>query len=360
MPTPVSALDYDLPRELIAQEPLPRRDASRLLVLRRSDSSIEHRAFRDVLEYLAPGDVLVLNDTRVFPARIFGVRTMTSGKVEGLLVERLRDNTWQMMLRSGGKLRQGERIAFGPARVEAALRRKLDDGTWHVDFRGVDPLDLARDHGLPPVPPYIRRTQEDERAKSVDAERYQTVYARELGAVAAPTAGLHFTRDLLAAVARKDVEVLSVTLHVGLGTFLPVKTPTLEEHPMHAEPFHVSADVCRRLASAARERRRIVAVGTTVARVLESLPAIAPSPAQADLPLPLPPAGVSGRTDLFIYPPCRFRLVGALLTNFHLPRSTLLALVAAFAGLDLVLSAYREAIARRYRFYSYGDAMLIL
>ena len=340
--------DYELPVELIAQEPAAKRDESRLMVLTRDSSGIEHRHFREIGTYVGAGDVLVLNDTRVIRARLFGVRSATSGKVEGLLVEPMDGGAWRMMLKSGGKLLAEERVQWTPRRVEATLVEKAEDGTWRVDFGGVDTLELAAAYGKAPVPPYIRRATEDARSEEVDAERYQTVYAREAGAIAAPTAGLHFTKALLGELGEAGVEIVKVTLHVGLGTFLPVKTEELEEHPMHSERYHVTGEAVAALRRAREEGRRIVAVGTTSARVLESIELGQDSGEQ------------SGRTDLFIYPPYRWRAVDALITNFHLPRSTLLALVAAFAGRERVLAAYSEAIRVGYRFYSYGDAMLIL
>ena len=349
MPTPIADYDYCLPSERIAQEPVTPRDSARLMVLHRETGAREHVRVRDVLEYLVPGDILVLNDTRVFPARLFGIRRETSGKIEGLLVEPRGAGCWRMMLKSGGKLRVGEKLAFADKSVEAVIVAKLEsDGTCIVDFHDADVLDLAARVGVPPVPPYIRRGRDDPRSRSLDLERYQTVYARDAGAIAAPTAGLHFTDELLERVRNAGVEILAVTLHVGLGTFLPVKTDTLEAHPMHSERYAASARVIERIAMARHESRRIIAVGTTTVRTLESL--------SCDPPF----ADVSGETDLFIYPPYDFRVVDALMTNFHLPRSTLLALVSAFASRETIFNAYQDAIDKHYRFYSYGDAMLIL
>jgi len=349
MPTPMADYDYHLPPERIAQEPATPRDSARLLVLHRDRGRREHVRVGDILEYLVAGDVLVLNDTRVFPARLFGVRRETSGKIEGLLLEPRDAGCWRMMLKSGGKLRVGEKLAFADKSAEAVIVAKLEaDGTYVVDFRETDVLDLAAGFGVPPVPPYIRRERDDPRSRTLDLARYQTVYAKHIGAVAAPTAGLHFTDELLDRVSKAGVEILAVTLHVGLGTFLPVKTDTLEAHPMHAERYSVSARVIERIGKAKSESRRVIAVGTTSARTLESLSYEPPF------------ADVCAETDLFIYPPYDFRVVDALVTNFHLPRSTLLALVSAFADRETILDAYRDAVDREYRFYSYGDAMLIL
>ena len=349
MSTPMTDYDYPLPPERIAQEPATPRDSARLLVLHRDTGRRDHVHVRDLLEYLVPGDVLVLNDTRVFPARLFGVRRETSGKIEGLLIEPCRAGRWRMMLKSGGKLRLGEKLAFRDKSVEAVIVDKLEaDGTYIVDFHDTDVLDLAATFGVPPVPPYIRRERDDPRSRTLDLARYQTVYAKHTGAVAAPTAGLHFTDELLDRMSKAGVEILAVTLHVGLGTFLPVKTDTLEAHPMHAERYFASARIIERIAKAKEESRRVIAVGTTSARTLESLSYEPPF------------ADVCAETDLFIHPPYAFRVVDVLMTNFHLPRSTLLALVSAFADRETILNAYREAVEKEYRFYSYGDAMLIL
>lgn len=349
MPTPIEEYDYHLPPDLIAQEPASPRDHARLFVLDRATGKREHRRVRDLPDYLVSGDVLVVNDTRVFPARLFGQRRATSGKIEGLLIERVQGSLWRMMLKSGGKLRAGERVCFAHRAVEVALVEKDEhDGTWVVDFHDADALNVAERFGVPPVPPYIHRDREDPRSRTLDREAYQTVFAHETGAIAAPTAGLHFTEGLLARMDAAGVERVTVTLHVGMGTFLPVKTATLEEHPMHSERFHMTADAGGRIAAAKAQGRRVIAVGTTSTRVLETLSFQPPFREER------------GETDLFIMPPYAFRNVDVLMTNFHLPKSTLLALVAAFAGRETVLDAYREAVERGYRFYSYGDAMLIL
>jgi len=350
--------DYDLPDELIAQTPAPQRDESRLLVLHRHTGMIEHRVFRDILNFLAHGDLLVLNDSRVIPARLRGRATKTGGKFEILLLEQLERNLWQALVRPAKRARIGMQITVSNnigTEATAEIVAKERAGQCLVRFTNVQDIAGVLDRlGDVPLPPYIRRA----RAKSLpeDRTRYQTVYARADGSVAAPTAGLHFTETLLEQVKAKGVEVRFVTLHIGLGTFAPVRATKLEAHRMHDERYELSPETAAAINEAKKTSRRVVAVGTSTVRVLESVASetgglLAPG---------------TGRTSLFIYPPFRFKVVDALITNFHLPRSTLLMLVSAFAapgqttGRDLILRAYREAIALRYRFYSYGDAMLIL
>jgi S-adenosylmethionine:tRNA ribosyltransferase-isomerase len=323
----VADFDFHLPAELIAQEPLPRRDASRLLVLRRATGAVEHRRFPDLLDYLGPGDALVINDTRVLPARLVARRS-TGARVEFLMV-----GPGEALARPARRARPGERYELGPDAWVEVLAREGE--AVRVALHGEDVL---RRHGSVPLPPYVR-------ARLDDPERYQTVYARHEGSAAAPTAGLHFTPELLDAARARGVEVVRVTLHVGLGTFAPVRADAVEDVRLHAEWHRVTPEAAAAIGAA----RRVVAVGTTVTRTLEAR------------------AGEDGRvrpgegwTDLFISPGHRFRVVGALLTNFHLPRSTLLMLVSAFAGRERVLAAYREAVRERYRFFSFGDAMLIL
>lgn len=313
----VQAFDYSLPPELIAQEPLPRRDGSRLLVLRR-DGGLEHRRFPDLVEYLS-GRTVFLNDTRVFPARLI-LHRMTGGKVEALLVRRLGDRRWHALLDTSRKLRVGERLKAGD-RLHAAIAGK-DEDKWVLEFEG-EP-DLGR-LGRAPLPPYIRRP-----ARESDLERYQTVYAAQEGSIAAPTAGLHFTPEILARLATRRV-----TLHVGVGTFKPVKCENVEDHRMEPEYYEIPDP----------PEGQVAAVGTTTCRALETWARTGER---------------SGWTSLFIYPPFEFKAVSALVTNFHLPKSTLLMLVSAFAGRERILAAYEEAIRERYRFFSYGDAMLIL
>jgi S-adenosylmethionine:tRNA ribosyltransferase-isomerase len=350
--------DYDLPPELIAQTPAQRRDGSRLLVLHRDTGEIEHRGFADLPAYLQAGDILALNDSRVIPARLRGENPKTGGRFELLLLEETSVNHWWAMMRPGKRARVGTEIvildnAGRRSPVSAVVIATNDEGHRQLRFSGPENI-VARldDLGETPLPPYIVRNEARELPE--DRERYQTVFAQPPGSVAAPTAGLHFTTELLDRIRGQGVEVCLLTLHVGLGTFGPVKAETLSGHVMHEERFNISADTARRLSDATRQARRVVAVGTTTVRLIETLAhhgGIRPG---------------SGTTRIFIHPPFEFKAVGALLTNFHLPRSTLLMLVSAFAapgrteGRDLVLSAYAEAVRQRYRFYSYGDAMLIV
>jgi len=326
MSASVSDYDYELPADLIAQRPLARRDASRMMVLRRDAQSIEHRQFSELPTFIAPGDLLVLNDTRVVPARRFS----DDGTIEFLFTERLAKNRWRSLVKPGRKMRIGDSTTISGVRGE--VESLFADGTRAIVFD--HDIDLHRG-GVLPLPPYIDRA-----AESDDADRYQTIFAKESGSVAAPTAGLHFTSELLAKLPHAFL-----TLHVGTGTFRPVQVENIDEHPMHAERFSVSDDFVQRVNCA----ERVIAVGTTSVRVLET---IAAKPGRIE--------ARCGATDIFIRPPFQFRVVDALLTNFHLPRSTLLMLVSAFAGPQLVLRAYQEAINERYRFYSYGDCMLIL
>jgi S-adenosylmethionine:tRNA ribosyltransferase-isomerase len=353
-----SDFHYDLPPELIAQSPAARRDASRLLVLNRAAARIEHRRFSDLLDYLRPGDALILNDSRVIPARLRGRKSGTSGEIEVLLAEECAVNDWWVMLKPGKRVRAGTHIQFhrpdgSPAHIGATVRAKSDAGLCRLEFTGAPDLrDVLDGLGEVPLPPYIARPAGP---SADDRARYQTIFARPPGSVAAPTAGLHFTREFLDQVRAMGIRVGFVTLHVGLGTFAPVKVENVAEHRMHEEDFDLPAETVDLVQATRRRGGRIVAVGTTTVRVLESVVA-----REGEL------TPGRGRTRIFIYPPFRFRVVDALLTNFHLPESTLLMLVAAFAapgedrGRELVLSAYRTAVAEQYRFFSYGDAMLVL
>jgi S-adenosylmethionine:tRNA ribosyltransferase-isomerase len=332
--------DYDLPPELIAQEPLSQRDRCRLLVLDRASGQLLHRQFADLPDLLRPGDLLVLNDSRVLPARLIGNKP-TGGRVEVLLTRRLDPERWLGLTRPG--LRPGQSVGFANGLGVVAMAEAAD-GQRELRFdRSGAALDAAiHDVGTLPVPPYVRKPL-------ARPEEYQTVYARAEGSLAAPTAGLHFTPALLDHVRVRGIATAFLTLHVGLGTFRPVKTERLEQHLMHAEWFRLTPDVAEQINRARADGRRVVAVGTTVVRTLESI---------ADERGRVRPT--EGETSLFITPGFTFRCVDALITNFHLPRSTLLMLVSAFAGRETILAAYREAIARGYRFYSFGDAMLIL
>jgi S-adenosylmethionine:tRNA ribosyltransferase-isomerase len=346
----ISDFDFDLPDELIAQEPPGERGSSRLLVLNRSTGVLTHTTFPLLGNYLRAGDLLVLNDTRVFPARLLGHRVPSGGAVECLLMSRLEGDQWDALMHPGQKLHPGARVTFerNGARIEGEVVAQHFHGRRTVRLWTTDdtPIDEAIDRiGHMPLPPYIKREDRDS-----DRERYQTVYARERGSIAAPTAGLHFTEALLADLAARGIERTAVTLHVGYGTFKPVRAERVEEHTVDPERFTVSTEAAAALTRARREGRRIIAVGTTTARALESLDVRGDGA--------IAPAG--GDTRLFIHPGHQFGVVGGLITNFHLPKSSLLMLVAALAGRDAVIGAYREAVQRGYRFYSYGDAMLVL
>ena len=352
--------DYSLPPELIAQTPAAQRDQARLLVLCRADGRMAHRSFRDLLDYLCVGDVLVLNNSRVISARLRGTKAGSGGQTEVLLLEENAVNDWWVMLRPGKRVRADTTIVFlnrGGQRTEvnAQVVEKDHEGHCRLRFSGTANITEALPSlGEVPLPPYIIRETPSDNVD--DRARYQTVYAQPPGSVAAPTAGLHFTKTLLEEIRSRGVHVCFLTLHVGLGTFAPVKAEKLEEHVMHEERFELSAATAETINEAKRTNHRIIAVGTTSLRVLESVAAAN----QGRL------VEGCGRTGIFIYPPCSFMLADALITNFHLPQSTLLMLVSAFAapgqtrGRELILSAYAEAIRERYRFYSYGDAMLIL
>jgi S-adenosylmethionine:tRNA ribosyltransferase-isomerase len=345
----VSDFDFELPDELIAQTAAPRGE-SRLLVLDRGSGRIVHTAIHELPSYLRRGDVLVVNDTRVFPARLLGRRVPSGGTVECLLLGRLDADRWDALMHPGQKLRVGEHVAFGaPPRLlhgEILERKYYGRRTIRLRTDSQDDVEALVDElGHVPLPPYIKRADRAE-----DRERYQTVYARVRGSVAAPTAGLHFTGEILHAIEARGVERADITLHVGYGTFKPVRGDDVEAHEVDAEAYEITEQAASIINRALDDGRRVVAVGTTTTRALESAVAIGTGRIQ-------PGREVTG---LFIYPGYTFRVVGALLTNFHLPRSSLLMLVAAFAGREPVLAAYREAIERRYRFYSYGDAMLIL
>ncbi len=355
-----SDFDFSLPPELIAQSPAPARDQSRLLVLQRATQKLAHRFFPDLLDYLRPGDVLVLNNSRVIPARLRGVNASTGGQFEILLLEENSTNDWWVMLRPGKRARVGTEIILrDTASKSTGIRAKVvatnDEGHRRLEFSGTPSIRDALDAlGEIPLPPYIERKNSADLAD--DKIRYQTVYAAPPGSVAAPTAGLHFTEVLLEKIRVLGVRACFVTLHVGLGTFAPVKDESLAGHVMHEERYEVGEETTRLVNEAKTVGNRVIAVGTTSVRVLESVAAQHHGKIVSG----------SGRTRIFIYPPYRFQIVDVLLTNFHLPRSTLLMLVSAFAspgvttGRDLVLSAYAEAIRERYRFFSYGDAMLLI
>ena len=342
----VSLFDYHLPEELIAQYPLSKRDESRLMVLNRSTKDIQHATFAQLPEFLSPGDLMVLNNTKVIPARLIGRKERTDSKVEILLLSPCkREGLWEALIKRSIRIRPGTRVIFGDGRLVAKVLDKTEAQGRLIQFEhNGDLRGLLKEIGRPPLPPYIKREAEDS-----DRERYQTIYAKENGAVAAPTAGLHFTKALFARMKTKNIKTVELTLHVGLGTFQPVRVENVEEHDLHAESLEVTSEVARQINETKTSGGKIVAVGTTAVRALES------SVDDSDHVLPR-----SGSTNVFIYPGYKFRVVDALVTNFHLPRSTLLMLVSAFAGREFVMEAYREAVKKRYRFYSYGDAMLIL
>jgi len=340
----VSEFDYELPKELIAKFPAEPRDSSRLLVLNRRTGQIEHRIFRDIVNYLKPGDVLVLNDTKVIPARLYG-ELPTGGKVELLLIRQVEPSVWEVMARPARKLKPGKEIIFD-SELTGEVLAYVGEGRRLVKFRlpeGKEFMEKLDEIGHIPLPPYVEREETPE-----DRVKYQTVFARREGSVAAPTAGLHFTPELLKQLKEMGIIIKTVTLHVGPGTFKPVKVERVEEHEMDYETYSVPPETAQEINRAKREGRRVIAVGTTVVRTLES----------AASKEGLVKSG-EGITNLFIYPGYRFKVIDALITNFHLPRSTLLMLVSAFAGKEKVLNAYREAVKMGYRFYSFGDAMFI-
>ena len=346
----VSDFDFDLPADLIAQSPPAQRGTSRLLVLRKDNGRIEHTAVSHLPEFLHKGDLLVVNDSRVFPARLLGARVPSGGAVECLLLSNLDDGLWDALLHPGQKLKPGSLVVFGtpPHDVHGEILERHFQGRrtirlWTGDGSAIeDAIDVI---GHVPLPPYIKRSDEPS-----DRDRYQTVYARERGSIAAPTAGLHFTPELLASLDEHGIERASITLHVGYGTFQPLRVSHVEAHTADRERFSISESAAEAINRAKREKRRIIAVGTTTTRALEGA-------ARAGRGVISPQ---SSWTDLFIYPGFEFQIVDGLMTNFHLPQSSLLMLVSAFAGRETILAAYREAVLRTYRFYSYGDAMLIL
>ncbi|MGI6344229.1 MAG: tRNA preQ1(34) S-adenosylmethionine ribosyltransferase-isomerase QueA [Bacillota bacterium] len=341
--TRINDYDFDLPPELIAQVPLPVRDQSRLLVLHQEDSSIEHRRFYEIGDYLRPGDCLVLNDTRVLPARLFGQKVGGAAEIEVVLLHQLSLNDWEVLVRPGRRVRIGTEISFGNGELTARVLDTTPAGGRLLRFFSEAPfLEVLDRLGQMPLPPYIH-------AKLEDGERYQTVYAHDPGSAAAPTAGLHFTPELLEELQGRGIRLAKLTLHVGLGTFRPVKVENIEEHQMHSEYYLLPPEAAKQINATKAAGGRVIAVGTTSARTLETV-------GRTGLPL----QAESGWTDIFIYPGFQFQVLDGLLTNFHLPKSTLIMLVSALAGRERVLAAYQEAIRQRYRFFSFGDAMLII
>jgi len=338
----VKDFDFDLPQELIAQHPLQKRDESRLMVVNKSSSVIEHKRFKNIIDYLNPGDCLVLNDTRVLPARLIGVKEGTGGKMEFLLLKRIDVNHWETLVKPGKKAKIGAWFNFGDGQLKAQVISISEGGSRIVKFEFVGIFEEVLDKlGEMPLPPYITEKLED-------SERYQTVFSKQVGSAAAPTAGLHFTEDLLLQIKAKGIHLAFVTLHIGLGTFRPVKAEKVEDHEMHSEYYVLSSETADIINNTKQKGGRIIAVGTTSNRTLES---IANEKGLVE--------EKSGWTDIFIYPGYKFKIVDALITNFHLPESTLIMLVSAFAGQNLVMSAYDMAVKEKYRFFSFGDAMFL-
>lgn len=334
--------NYDLPEKLIAQDPLEDRSSSRLMVLHKDTGRIEHKIFRDIIDYINPGDCLVINDTKVIPARLMGIKEDTGAAIEVLLLKRNVDDVWECLVKPGKKARTGARIIFGEGLLVGEIVDVIEDGNRMIKFHYEGIFEEILDKlGQMPLPPYITH-------KLQDKNRYQTVYAKNEGSAAAPTAGLHFTKELLEKIKEKGVNVVSITLHVGLGTFRPVKVDKIEEHRMHTETFNISKEAADTINRTRAAGGRVIAVGTTSCRTLESA-------AADDGTIP----ARSGDTDIFIYPGYKFKAIDCLITNFHLPESTLIMLVSALAGRDNIMNAYETAVKERYRFFSFGDAMFI-
>lgn len=334
---------YELPQELIAQTPLEPRDSSRLMILNKSDGSIEHKIFRDIIDYLNPGDCLILNDTRVIPARIYGVKEETGAVVEFLLLNQRENNVWECLCKPGKRAKIGTKFVFGEGIVKCDVIDVTDDGNRiiHFDCDSKKIYNILDKIGKMPLPPYITEELKD-------GERYQTVYSRELGSAAAPTAGLHFTNELLSRIKEKGVKIGYVTLHVGLGTFRPVKVEDVTKHKMHSEHYHISKETADLINETKKKGGRVISVGTTSTRTLESVATKNGCICEDE-----------DNTSIFIYPGYKFKCIDALITNFHLPESTLIMLVSALAGYNNIMNAYNIAVKEKYRFFSFGDAMFI-
>ncbi|HLV09324.1 MAG TPA: tRNA preQ1(34) S-adenosylmethionine ribosyltransferase-isomerase QueA [Halanaerobiales bacterium] len=338
----VDKFDYELPEKLIAQVPEDKRDESRLMILNRKNGDIKESIFKEIIRFLNPGDLLVLNDSKVLPARLYGEKEGTGTMIEVLLLNEIAQDRWEVLVKPGKRVKKGVEIIFGEGKLMARILDYTDFGGRIIQFTYKGNFDkILNKLGELPLPPYIK-------CKLDKPERYQTVYARERGSVAAPTAGLHFTDSLLKDIQERGIEIAYITLHVGLGTFRPVRTERIEEHKMHSEYYELDLNNARKIRETRKKGRRVIAVGTTVARTLEAV-----SAEQGDI------ISANGWTDVFIYPGYNFKVIDGLITNFHLPRSTLLMLVSAFAGRKRILSAYNKAIKEKYRFYSLGDAMFI-
>ena len=338
----VSEFNYNLPEELIAQVPLEKRDESRLMILDREKQTIEHKVFKDILDYLQPGDCLVRNNTKVIPARIYGKKE-TGAHVEFLLLNNIEGDIWESIVRPGNKLHVGTKVIFGEGLLEAEILDVMPGGTRKVEFHYNGIFNEILDQiGLMPLPPYIHEELKDN-------DRYQTVYAKYEGSAAAPTAGLHFTKELLEKIEQKGIDIANVTLHVGIGTFRPVKEDTVEAHEMHSEHFYIKQEDCDKINKAKKNGKRVIAVGTTSCRVLETIANQEDGTVEP----------IENDTQIFIYPGYKFKCIDGLITNFHLPQSTLLMLVSALAGKDYIMKSYNEAVKEKYKFFSFGDAMFI-
>ena len=338
----VTEFDYDLPEELIAQVPIEKRDESRLMILNRKEQTIEHKVFKDIIDYLEPGDCLVRNNTKVLPARLYGKKE-TGAHVEFLLLNRIEGDIWECIVRPGNKLHVGAKVIFGDGLLEAEVLDTMPGGTRKVQFKYQGIFNEILDQiGLMPLPPYIHEELKEN-------DRYQTVYAKYEGSAAAPTAGLHFTEELLKKIEEKGVKIANVTLHVGIGTFRPVKEENIEDHDMHSEHFYIKQEDVDKINETKKAGKRVIAVGTTSCRVLETIASEEDGTVKA----------TEGETKIFIYPGYKFKCIDGLITNFHLPQSTLLMLVSALAGREYILKAYNEAVKEKYKFFSFGDAMFI-
>lgn len=338
----VSDFDYELPQELIAQVPIKDRSAARLMVLDRKNKTIEDKIFKDILDYLQPGDCLVRNNTKVIPARLYGIKEETGVHIEFLLLKRIEGDIWEVMVHPGRRLKIGTKVIFGDGLLKAEILEMMEGGNRKVKFEYDGIFNEILDQiGLMPLPPYIKEKLEDK-------SRYQTVYAKYEGSAAAPTAGLHFTEELLEKIKEKGVEIANVTLHVGIGTFRPVKVENIEEHDMHSEHYYIKHEDAEKINNTKKNGGRIIAVGTTSCRVLESVADENGFVKETE-----------GDTSIFIYPGYKFKCIDCLITNFHLPESTLIMLVSALAGKEYIMSSYKHAVEERYHFFSFGDAMFI-
>lgn len=338
----VSEFNYNLPEELIAQVPIKNRDMSRLMVLERKNKTIEDKIFKDILDYLKPGDCLVRNNTKVLPARLYGVKEETGANIEFLLLKRIEGDTWETMVHPGRRLKPGTKVIFGDGLLKAEVLEILEGGNRkvHFEYKGIF-NEILDQIGLMPLPPYIHESLKEK-------DRYQTVYAKYEGSSAAPTAGLHFTDELLEKIKEKGIEIANVTLHVGIGTFRPVKVENIEEHDMHSEHYYIKKEDAEKINKTKQNGGRIIAVGTTSCRVLESIANEKGLVQETE-----------GDTNIFIYPGYKFKCIDALITNFHLPESTLIMLVSALAGKEYIMEAYKHAVKEKYKFFSFGDAMFI-